>query len=53
MSIKALEKAVKQYKTKAEVARRLGITPQRLNNWFKTQSVPEGWAWNLLERLKK
>lgn len=53
MSIEVIEAAAKKFKSKAEVARKLGITPQRLNNWFRNRKVPEGWAWGLAERLKK
>jgi hypothetical protein len=53
MSIEVIERAVKRLGSKAAVARKLGITPQRLNNWFKYKSVPDGWQWGLADRLKK
>jgi DNA-binding transcriptional regulator YdaS (Cro superfamily) len=53
MSIKVLDEAVKRLGSQKAVAERLGIKPQRLNNWLTSKRIPEGWSWGLAERLKK
>ena len=51
MSIEILNRAVSVYGTKAEVARLLGISAQRLNGWFAVGKLPQGWNFKLEERL--
>jgi DNA-binding transcriptional regulator YdaS (Cro superfamily) len=53
MTIKAIEAAVVRLKSQKAVADKLGIKPQRLNNWLRAGKVPAGWEWNLAERLRK
>jgi transcriptional regulator with XRE-family HTH domain len=53
MSIKVLEDAIKRHQSQKVVADKLGITPQRLNNWLRAKKIPSGWDWGLAERLKR
>jgi len=53
MSIKVLEDAISRHKSQKAVAAKLGISPQRLNNWLRSKKIPHGWQWGLAERLKK
>lgn len=53
MGIKLINQAVERYGSQIAVAKKLGITPQRLNNWIRAKSVPKAWEWGLADRLRK
>lgn len=49
--IKIINVAIKKLGSQAEVARRLEISPQRLNNWLTSEKLPSGWEFRLEARL--
>jgi DNA-binding transcriptional regulator YiaG len=51
MSMKVLQAAI-DATSQADVARQLGISRQRLNNWLRFKKLPDGWAFGIAERLK-
>jgi transposase-like protein len=51
MGIQLVEKAIKQQGSQVKVAAKLGISPQRLNNWLRAKAVPKAWEWGLEKRL--
>lgn len=51
MSMKVLQAAINAT-SQAEVARQLGISRQRLNNWLRFKKLPDGWAFGIEARLK-
>ena len=37
---KEFEEAVKKFRSKAELAKKLGVSPQCLSNWISRKSIP-------------
>jgi hypothetical protein len=52
MSIEVLRASVTRLGSQTAVAKQLGISRQRLNNWLKAGKLPSGWDFGLAERLK-
>lgn len=49
--IAILQKAITKNGSQAAVAKMLGVSPQRLNNWIRAGVVPQAWEWGLEQRL--
>jgi Bacterial toxin YdaS len=50
-ALDCINEAIVKYGSQAEVARKLDISPQRLNNWLRAKQVPDAWNWGIRGRL--
>ena len=50
-ALDCIHEAIGKYGSQIEVAKKLDITPQRLNNWLRAKRVPDVWNWGIRERL--
>ena len=50
-ALDCIAEAIEKYGSQVEVARKLDISPQRLNNWLRAKQVPDAWNWGIRDRL--